>query len=145
MRRMMLRSILYYLAAASMMGCATAPDPIDNLVTQLSASEDWFNGIYPEVSLPKTASIKQVLIKVFPMAGVDSGHLTKYEILESVTSYKILKIRQVYIQPAPGNVPPESYIAVLVQTNLGEKIVLLKYGGDIPDWWSRVYDANTSN
>jgi hypothetical protein len=98
--------------------------------------------VFPMINLPKAASIKQVLAGVFPMTGMDKGQVTTYEIANGVTSCQILKTRQVYTGPVSGNVPPESYTAVLVQTNLGEKIVLLKYEGDSLDWWSRVYDTN---
>jgi len=55
-------------------------------------------------------------------------------------SYQILQVRQVRI---PGSLP-DLYAAVLVQTNAGEKIVLLKYAGGALGWWSRIYDAKTS-
>jgi hypothetical protein len=36
---------------------------------------------------------------------------------------------------------PDDYIAALVETDLGEKIVLFQYGNTSTGWWTRVYDS----
>jgi hypothetical protein len=120
---------LFSIFAALLVGCAPKPDPIDFLVKDLSSSSLWDNGIFPMLGLPETASIEQVVSETFKKTGFDKGQ---------VTSFKILRVRQVHIH---GSLP-DLYTAVLVQTDLGEKIVLLKYQGDAAGWWSRVYDAN---
>jgi hypothetical protein len=105
------------------------PDPIDRLVAELSASHLWQNGSLPILDLPETASPEQVIERTLAMITFDKGH---------VTSYRISKVRQVHIR---GSLP-DLYTAALVQTNFGEKIVLLKYNvGARSPWWSRVYDA----
>jgi type IV pilus biogenesis protein CpaD/CtpE len=125
-----MRSALFVIIAALLAGCATAPDPIDHLVADLSSTHGfWVNGLGMNVKLPKTASPEQVVEQVFQTATFEKGR---------VTSYKFLKVRQVHIQ----FYSPESYTAALVQTNFGEKIVLFKYEEDFGSWWNRVYDAN---
>jgi hypothetical protein len=81
--------------------------------------------LFPIIKLPATALTEDVVSKVLE---------------RQFGSYKILKIRQVHIQ---GSLP-DLYTAVLVQTSAGDKIVLLKYGGEAVGWWSRIYDAKTS-
>jgi hypothetical protein len=124
-----MRSILFSIFAALLVGCATtAADPIDQLVTRLSTPPQsglWQNGLFPIIKLPATASTNEVLAKVLE---------------RQVDSYKVLKIRQVHI---PGNLP-DLYTAVLIQTSAGEKIVLFKYEGEAVGWWSRIYDAKES-
>jgi hypothetical protein len=101
------------------------------LVADFSNSHGlWQNGLYPMLGLPESASPEQILERVFQKTGFDRGH---------VSSYKILEVRQVRI---PGSLP-DRYTAALVQTDLGEKIVLFKYDGQAAGgWWSRVYEAN---
>ena len=125
-----MKQSLTCLAVALLVGCATTPDPIDRLVADFSASHGlWENGVSPLLGLPETALPEQVIKRTFEMTGFDKGH---------VTSYKILKIRQVHIQ---GSLP-DSYTAALIQTDFGEKIILFKYVGLTVGWRSRVFDAN---
>lgn len=127
-----MRSTLFPLLAAFLVGCATMPDPIDRLVAGFSASHGlWENGVFPVLGLSETVLPEQVIQRTFAMTGFEKGH---------VTSYKILKIRQVHI---PGGLP-DVYTAAIVRTDFGEKIVLFKYAGPTVGWWSRVYDAKAS-
>jgi hypothetical protein len=98
---------------------------VDNLVTILSSNPLWQNGVSPTIDLPPTASTEQVIAKYFESVSFDEG---------KVSSTNILEIRNVQIR---GSLP-DSYTAVRVSTNLGEKIVLLQYSGKM--WWSKVYD-----
>ncbi|MBN1384176.1 MAG: hypothetical protein JW983_04750 [Elusimicrobia bacterium] len=120
--------VFYLVLVVLFTGCATAPDRIDSLVTRLSSDHLWQNGEYPILGLPKSASTEQVVAKVFKMTGFDKGHVTKY---------KILKVREVRIT---GSLP-DVYTAVLVSTDFGNKIVLIRYDGPNLGWWSRVYDT----
>jgi hypothetical protein len=110
---------------------ATGADPIGPLVERLSASHGlWQNGMFADLGLPGTASKPQVVARVFEMTGFDAGH---------VKAFRITETRQVRIA---GSLP-DVYTAVLVDTEMGRKIVLLQYGtGANPKWWSRVYDAD---
>jgi hypothetical protein len=109
---------------------ATA-DAIDGLVERLSSSHGlWLNGAFADLGLPRAASMQQVVSRVFEMTGFDAGRVKEHRILET---------RQVRIA---GSLPDE-YTAVLVETDMGRKIVLLQYQGERARgmWWSRVYDA----
>lgn len=103
----------------------TIGDPIGHLVTKLSSDHLWQNGASPTIDLPATASPELVVAKVFKLVSSDQG---------AVSSYDVLEIQQVHIT---GSLP-DQYTAVLVQTNLGQKIVLLQYTEQ--GWWSRMYD-----
>jgi hypothetical protein len=133
-----MRSIFATIIAAMLVGCATAAsDPIDQLVTNLSASHLWENGMFPDIKLPATASTEEVVTKIVAKTAFENAqHASVY----NVTKFKILKIRRVRI---PGSLP-DQYTAVLIQTDFGERIVLFKYVGEAVGWWSRVYDAKTS-
>jgi hypothetical protein len=131
--RLTMRLTFLSIVAALLAGCAKAPDPIDRLVAECSASHGlWVNGQYPILDLPETASPEEVITRTFEKIGFDEGH---------VTSYKIQTIRQVRIQ---GSLP-DSYTAALVETNFGEKVVLFRYGGARIGWESRVFDARGRN
>ena len=127
-----------------LVGCALLPDrsaaaeqaaakvdPIARLVGSLSASHLWQNGRYPVLGLPATASTDEVIARVFEMTGFQEGHAKRYRILET----RLVQI--------PGSLP-YTYIAALVQTEFGDKIVLLKYEDPRAGWWSRVYDSRPS-
>lgn len=108
---------------------AVYEDAIDQLVTKLSATHGlWINGVSPILALPASASVEQVLVRVFEMTGFDRGH---------VTSHQMLTSRKIEIAGGPTG----SYTAVLVDTNLGRKIVLLQRAERSTDWWSRVYEV----
>ena len=100
---------------------AEAADPIGRLVTRLSADPLWQNGTFPVIDLPPTAPTGQVVSKVF---GPEKR-------------YKTLKEREVQVR---GSLP-DRYKAALVETDLGEKVVLMQHQGRGVGWWSRVYDA----
>jgi len=113
---------------------AAKPDPIASLVERLSASRLWRNGMYPTLGLPETASTDDVIARVFEMTGFAEGRAKQYRILET----RLVRISD------EKNLPYYTYIAALVRTDLGDKIVLLKYEGPGTGWWSRVYDPRPS-
>lgn len=128
-----MRLIVLIFAAAVFVGCTTTPDPIDRLVADYSSFYGmWRNGLVPNLDLPPTASQEQVIKKALEVWGLTAEQLVKF---------KILKIRQVRIQ---GRLP-DVYTAALVQTSVGEKIVLLQYENTVIGWWNRVVDANSPN
>ncbi len=109
---------------------AAQPDSIDLLVARLASSHGfWINGLSLTLSLPATASTEEVLARVFQMTGFDKGH---------VSTHRVLETRQVRI---PDSFPDAAYTAVLVETDFGRKIVLLRYESPTLGWWSRVYDG----
>ena len=111
-----------------MCSACTAQAPIDALVTRLSSDPMWINGISPVISLPETAENSAVIAESFRMTGFDEGH---------VKNYKILEISKLRIR---GPLP-DDYFAALVDTDLGEKIVLFQYNSLATGWWTRVYDS----
>jgi hypothetical protein len=103
------------------------PDSIDALLARLSSSHGlWQNGPFPRLDVPETASAEQVVRSVFEKISFDRGR---------VTAHRVLLVREVRIDS-------DSYTAVLVDTNLGKKIVLFGRGTTLR--WSRVYDAPTA-
>jgi hypothetical protein len=111
---------------------STEPDAIDSFVAVLSADHGlWLNGTDPIAGV-QAASPEEVAAKTLRTAKFESGLMT---------SYRILDIRWVRIGEIPG-----SLIAVLIDTNLGQMIVLMNYvkgNGSMPGhWWRRIYDAH---
>lgn len=150
-----MRSTSVFSIAALLLGCALLPDrsaaaeqaparsdPITTLVERLSASHVWKNGMYPNLGLPGTASTDEVIARVFEMTSFQEGPAKRYRILETslVQIPESLPYPTIAAEKTSKNLP-YTYIAALVRTEFGEKIVLLKYR-DLPTgWWSRVYDA----
>lgn len=106
---------------------SAAGEPIDRLVSWLSARPLWKNGMSPKIDLPPSASAEDVLTRVFASTGFDEGHVKRHAI-------RVSKQVRIGADTAP-------YTAVLVETDLGDKIVLLRH--EPPSgWWSRVFDAS---
>ena len=66
---------------------------------------------------------------MFALTSFDAGRVTRH----TLRTTKDVRI---------GTGPSDVYTAVLVETNLGDKIVLLRSGGTEHRWWSRVFDAD---
>lgn len=127
-------------------------DPIARLVERLSVSHLWRSGPYPQLRLPATASTDEVIARVFAITSLGEGRTTRYRILETrlvqisegqAAQFGIPETRRMQIQIAEGL--PYTYIAALVRTEMGDKIVLLKYEDTRAGWWSRVYDPRASD
>ena len=142
--RLLMRIVILPVIGCLLAGCATssetrmtvsppvaASDPIDQLVDELSQYNFWQNGVVPDITLPKTASTAQLVEALFKWRqGLDG------------TEYRILKERHVCID----TYKPETFTAVLIETNRGKKIMLFQYMRHPPNsdswiWWGRVYDA----
>lgn len=105
---------------------AASNDPVGALVRRLAATNGmWTNGIFTPIKLPATAPIPQVL-----QAAIETN---RYDGRRATVS-RIISTRQVRIDEFPN----EPYTAVLVETDLGRKIALLR--STQQGWWSRVYD-----
>jgi hypothetical protein len=120
-------------------------DPIAALVERLSASHLWQNGLSPILGLPATASIDEVIARMFEKVSFAEGRVTQYRILET----RLVQIPEnlSYASSAAPRIAerlPYTYIAALVRTDFGDKIVLLKYEDPRTGWWSRVYDPRPS-
>ena len=109
-----------------------AADPISQLVERLSASHGlWRNGLFPSLGLAKSASNDQIVARVLELSTFDKGR---------VTEHRILQTRHVQISAEQQ----ELYVAILVETNIGRKIVLVKFIGPEAGWWSRVYAVDVA-
>jgi uncharacterized protein YceK len=96
----------------------------------ITSTGGWGGGTFSIIDLPATASAEEVAVEV----------MRRWEF----SSYKILKIRQVYIPSRYGDTGPPTTTAVLVSTNAGEKIALFFYSGSVIKWSVRVYDVEPS-
>jgi hypothetical protein len=107
-----------------------AGDPIDKLVTNLSASPLWINGFCHYLDLPSSASPEDVV----------AGALQSYRLQD----YTVVATREVVI--AGGLAPHDKYTAALIRSSAGQKIVLFYYSGQSAKltWWSRVYDVSSA-
>ena len=117
--------------SGGLFGCVTKPDAIDLFVANLSADNGvWQNGFDTDLAT-KATTPKEVVSETFRIAEFERGR---------VTNYQILKMRKVHIDYSP-----DTYTAVLVDTNLGRMIVLMQYikGKDSTSghWWRRIYSA----
>ncbi len=84
----------------------------------------WQNGLYLPIKLPPSAPIEDVLAQIY-----EKEHFYQSG---KVGAYQVIEIRKVF---------NNHYTAVLIDTNLGKKIVLLNYDYQLNSWWNRVYDA----
>jgi len=107
-------------------------DAIQQLVDRLSAdaSAEWNSGMYPNLGLEASATVEEVLDRLFQMVSFNDGQVTEFSVTE---------LRGVVI----GAQPPERYNAATVDTNLGTKIVLFRWQRQ--DWWTRAYDVALSD
>jgi hypothetical protein len=99
-------------------------DAVDRLVAKLMPRlPTWKNGAFPRLDLPATATREQVVRLLLERIAFDRG---------GVSTHHILWTKEV-------DLGGEGYSAVVVDTNFGRKIVLLRYEGKATGWWSRVY------
>jgi len=133
---LIMRSTLFAIITALLVGCTTTPDPIDHLVAFLSSPGFLKNGQSLDIQdpkLPSTASPEQLIKTVFESRALQ-GMVVKGM---PVTSYEILEIKQVHIR---DRLPPDLYTAALVRTNVGGKIFLLHYDERGRMWWIFLFE-----
>lgn len=107
-------------------GC-THNDPIERLMTQVPF-EDCASYMFQPVSLPVTASPQQVI------AALSKRGTFRYD---QITNFTILEVRKVHSQQEGAK--SVFYSAVLIDSNLGRKIVLLQ--PENIGWYYKIYDA----
>jgi hypothetical protein len=126
--RTFMRSALLLLLLCSQLGHA-ATDAIDALISGLNDSHGlWRNGSYPTIHLPSSASMDAVVEEAFGKVGFKEGR---------VEHYTVVSARSVYLDGHQN----QEYYALLIDTNLGRKVLLMRYEGDATGWWTRFYDA----
>ena len=100
-------------------------DPIAHLVVSLSGLGGmWMNGMSPIIRLPKNAAPEDVASKVLQVEGSKNC--------------RVIRVEQVQID---DDMPSSSFTAVLVHTDISDKIVLLRYFDQGTFWWSRVFES----
>ena len=115
--------------AAFLSGCsqrAAPPDAIDRLMVKV-AQEQVPSYLYQSIKLPATASPEQLV-----SALSKSGDM--YWTGMKITSFKIVKVRAAHDNW-------KHYTAVLLDTNVGQKILLLSPEPDGSGWYHKLYDA----
>ncbi len=115
----------------TLLGCSHR-DPIDRLMAEVSkASVPSY--MFRAIQLSATASPEQLISALIVRGDFEQKRITG-------TSVKILQMRSVNTTPPM----PQGYTAVLLDTNLGLKIVLLQplsSNGKPHGWYYRIYDA----
>ncbi|MBI3202845.1 MAG: hypothetical protein HYZ29_15000 [Myxococcales bacterium] len=114
--------------ASTAPSAAAGEDAISERVKQLDAHGLWTNGMSPHIPLPSTASTAEVVAKVLAVVGFDKGH---------VKTHRVVTEREVQV-----GTDPKPYRAAIVESDLGKKVLFMRYEPDSSRWWSRVYDAN---
>ena len=123
-----MKSTLAFLLFCSQL-CYAAADPIDMLARRLNASHgEWINGLYPTIRLASDASTDAVIEEAIAKTGLIDGRIERFTIITA---------RSVSIDEHL----PHVYYALLLDTNLGGKILLMRYEGEITGWWTRFFDA----
>lgn len=115
------------IAGAILISGCSRRDPIDQLMHELP-HETVPSYPFKRIELPATATPEELLTALSKRGPGELGHF-------DFTSYKISQVRSVRPEPDPVS---EAYTAVLLDTNLGRRIVLLrpmKMG-----WYYRIYD-----
>jgi hypothetical protein len=97
-------------------------EKIDRIVSAETRNPDWMNGRAPMLVLPQSESIPEVAEKA----------LRSWDWSSKGTPYTIAKIENRVIDG-------DTYIVVLLKTDVGNRVLLLRYEGSGQGyWWSRV-------
>lgn len=104
---------------------STGPDAINRHVERLWGSAEWASGgpsdSYPRLDAPATANAEQLVSQLFKQ---------QIHYLDGAETFQILASRHVYVHK-----PSDTYLAVHIDTNLGQKIVMFKYDETRAGWW----------
>jgi hypothetical protein len=103
-------------------GCVQR-DPINRIVKKESDNHYFKSGPISPVYLPSNAPIAEVITQAFSNA---------FPFRIYANNVNVITQRNV-------SLAGQTFIAVLVKTESGEKVVFLQY--DVNHWWHRVYDV----
>jgi hypothetical protein len=123
---------LIFVTGVFLLGCSrriASPDAIDNLMVEV-AHEEVPSYLYQSIKLPATATPEQ-LVSALSKGG------DMYWTGMKITSFKIVNVRAAQSGPDAW----EHYTAVLLDTNVGQKILLLRPEPDGSGWYHKLYDA----
>lgn len=115
MRSLLLATLLLFCTICS------ASDSIDEIINTLDSHGLWTNGMFQPIMLSVSASPKQVATEYLNRAHLDKSN--------------IIEIRDVTISSM-------KYYAVLIDSSLGEKVVILQYQGLKSGWWSKEFSVD---
>jgi hypothetical protein len=125
-----MKVVLSILLLLSVSFSAPAANPkIAKLVAELSKQPMWGSGGFPLIHLPKKASVTRVVARSVDMHGFDAGHIKRYN---------ILAIEKVPLLDEPGT---GKLTAVLIASDMGDKVIFMRYEGGWVGWWTKVFDA----
>jgi hypothetical protein len=107
---------------------STGPDKINSLVLRLASTgaSGWGHFEAPRLHLPAAANTEQLVAQLFKQEQFYKG--------ERVEQYTIIESRVVSIPFGPGYLG-DSFLGVLLGTNLGELVVLFQYADTATGWW----------
>jgi hypothetical protein len=115
-------SFLIIFVAMTLSGC-TSKDPIANFVGKEQGDRYFGNGPFKRLNLPRTAPIDELVTQAFENA---------FPVPVYPENINVITQRQV-------NISGEEYTAVLVNTEHGERVVVLRYSDPMHGWWNHVY------
>ncbi len=105
-----------------------APDPISNLLDEVSKNPEELNGRSSTIHLPKTAKPEEVVAAYFANTTDPKGKIRDFEILET----KQVKVSGCF---------PDNYTAVWCGTEYGGRIILMKFLSPEAGWWTMSFFA----
>ena len=116
-------------------GGADGNDKIQSLFETLKHQPSvfpWDNGYYSPIKLPAQATPKRVIL---PALRINCLLGTQQP--TAIHRYNIVAVEKAIMpSPFPGR---SKYTAVLIRTDRGEKIIMMRHGND--GWWTRVYSV----
>jgi hypothetical protein len=129
-----MRVLFFFIVLTTViLGCSHRdPNPIDRVMDEVS-HEQVVSYAFNPIKLPNSATPQQLITALSKRSAPELGYF-------DFTSYKILQIRPVQTTP-----PFEKFTAVLLDTNLGQKVVLFRPMGNGTNsigWYYRRFDAD---
>jgi hypothetical protein len=125
-----MKVVLSILLLLSVSFSAPAANPkIAKLVAELEKDIMWASGGFTPLHLARSASITQFVARSVDTFGFDAGHIKRYKILA------IEKVPQLD-EPGVGKLT-----AVLIASDMGDKVIFMRYEGGWVGWWTKMFDA----
>jgi len=109
----------------------TDQDALRKFVEKLQVNRAWANGSFAALLFAKDDATTGEIVE-------EAMHLQKSP-FNQITTHRVLAIQRIEKLAAPDQVP---WLAVLLETNLGTKALLVRYGGRSASWAARLYDVD---
>jgi hypothetical protein len=117
--------------SAATQASTTDQDALRKFVEKLQVNRAWTNGSFEALLFAKEDATVGDVIE-------EAMHLQNSP-FNQITTHRVLGIQRVEKLAPSGQVP---WLAVLLETNLGTKALLLRYAGRSANWAARLYDLN---